>query len=160
MNVRYRFELSQAEREEQTAMPGGDKHAARKLKPAQILLAGQRQPRRGDCPDRQSKRLHRSWDQTPLRGKQSRSGASIIVPSASILVARQNQSKLARSSANEFVHSPGRRPTGGRDISRLGVSLLCGISTPTYRLKVGNADLFRTQQNPGHPPPAPVQDFA
>jgi len=39
MNVRYRVELSQAEREELTAMLGGGKHAARKLKRAQILLA-------------------------------------------------------------------------------------------------------------------------
>src|SRR3954451_7056903 len=39
MNVRYRVELSQAERNELTAMLGGGKHAARKLKRAQILLA-------------------------------------------------------------------------------------------------------------------------
>ena len=39
MNVRYRVELSQAERHELTAMLGGGKHAARKLKRAQILLA-------------------------------------------------------------------------------------------------------------------------
>ena len=32
MNVRYRVELSQAERDELTAMLGGGKHAARKLK--------------------------------------------------------------------------------------------------------------------------------
>ena len=42
MNVRYRVELSQAEREELTAMLGGGKHAARKLKRAQILLAADR----------------------------------------------------------------------------------------------------------------------
>ena len=39
MNVRYRVELSQAEREELTAMLSGGKQAARKLKRAQILLA-------------------------------------------------------------------------------------------------------------------------
>jgi transposase len=39
MNVRYRVELSQAEREELTALLSGGKHAARKLKRAQILLA-------------------------------------------------------------------------------------------------------------------------
>ena len=39
MNVRYRVELSQAERDELTAMLGGGKHAARKFKRAQILLA-------------------------------------------------------------------------------------------------------------------------
>ena len=39
MNVRYRVELSQAERSELTAMLGKGKRAARKLKRAQILLA-------------------------------------------------------------------------------------------------------------------------
>lgn len=39
MNVRYRVELSQAERDELIAMLSGGKHAARKLKRAQILLA-------------------------------------------------------------------------------------------------------------------------
>jgi transposase len=39
MNVRYRVELDQAERCELTAMLSGGKHAARKLKRAQILLA-------------------------------------------------------------------------------------------------------------------------
>ena len=39
MNVRYRVELSQAERGELTALLSGGKHAVRKLKRAQILLA-------------------------------------------------------------------------------------------------------------------------
>src|SRR6202163_2420799 len=39
MNVRYRVELSQAERSELAALLSGGKHAARKLKRAQILLA-------------------------------------------------------------------------------------------------------------------------
>jgi len=39
MNVRYRVELSQAERDELTALLSGGKHAVRKLKRAQILLA-------------------------------------------------------------------------------------------------------------------------
>jgi hypothetical protein len=39
MNVRYRVELSQAEREELQGLLSGGKHAARKLKRAQILLA-------------------------------------------------------------------------------------------------------------------------
>jgi hypothetical protein len=39
MNVRYRVELSQAERCELTAMLSKGKRAARKLKRAQILLA-------------------------------------------------------------------------------------------------------------------------
>ena len=39
MNIRYRVELSQTERAELTALVSGGKHAARKLKRAQILLA-------------------------------------------------------------------------------------------------------------------------
>lgn len=39
MNVRYRVELSQTERGELTELLSGGKHAARKLKRAQILLA-------------------------------------------------------------------------------------------------------------------------
>ena len=39
MNVRYRVELSQSERDELTALLSGGRHAARKLKRAQILLA-------------------------------------------------------------------------------------------------------------------------
>jgi hypothetical protein len=39
MNVRYRIELDQSEREQLTALLSGGKHAARKLKRAQILLA-------------------------------------------------------------------------------------------------------------------------
>ena len=38
-NVYYRVELSQAERSELNALLSGGKHAARKLKRAQILLA-------------------------------------------------------------------------------------------------------------------------
>ena len=39
MNLRYRVELSQTERTELTALLSGGKHAARKLKRAQVLLA-------------------------------------------------------------------------------------------------------------------------
>jgi len=39
MNVLYRVELSQTERAELTALLSGGKHAARKLKRAQVLLA-------------------------------------------------------------------------------------------------------------------------
>src|SRR5882757_7311559 len=39
MNVRYRVELNQTERTELTALLNGGKHAARKIKRAQILLA-------------------------------------------------------------------------------------------------------------------------
>ena len=48
-----RVELSQAEHDELTAMLGGGKHAARKLKRAQILLAADAGPlRRGDRSNR------------------------------------------------------------------------------------------------------------
>jgi len=39
MNVRYRVELSQSERAELEGLLSGGKHAVRKLKRAQILLA-------------------------------------------------------------------------------------------------------------------------
>ena len=39
MNIRYRVELSQAERSKLTALLNGGKDSARKLKRAQILLA-------------------------------------------------------------------------------------------------------------------------
>ena len=39
MNIRYRVELSEAERDELTTLLSGGKHAVRKLKRAQILLA-------------------------------------------------------------------------------------------------------------------------
>src|SRR3712207_8216846 len=42
MAIRYRVELSEAERGELQAMLRGGKHAARKLKRAQILLAADR----------------------------------------------------------------------------------------------------------------------
>ena len=40
MNIRYRVELNEGQRAALTAMLSGGKHAARKLKRAQILLAG------------------------------------------------------------------------------------------------------------------------
>jgi hypothetical protein len=39
MNIRYRVELSQTERDELKGLLSGGRHAARKLKRAQILLA-------------------------------------------------------------------------------------------------------------------------
>jgi hypothetical protein len=39
MNIRYRVELSQDERDQLTALLSGGKHPARKIKRAQILLA-------------------------------------------------------------------------------------------------------------------------
>jgi hypothetical protein len=39
MNIRYRVELNEGERADLTAMLSGGKHAARRLKRAQILLA-------------------------------------------------------------------------------------------------------------------------
>jgi len=42
MNVRYRVELDQCERDQLTALLSGGKRRARKLKRAQILLAADR----------------------------------------------------------------------------------------------------------------------
>ena len=76
MNVRYRVELSQAERDELTALLSGGKHAARKLKRAQILLAAD-----AGCSDEEiarsvgGGRLDRVPDQAALRGRQSGAGA-------------------------------------------------------------------------------------
>ena len=42
MTIRYRVELSEAERGELQAMLGGGKHAARKVKRAQILAGSRR----------------------------------------------------------------------------------------------------------------------
>ena len=39
MNIRYRVDLSDIERAQLTALPHGGKHAARKIKRAQIMLA-------------------------------------------------------------------------------------------------------------------------
>ena len=47
MNIRYRVELSEAERLELEALLSGGKHAVRKLKRAQILLAADAPPMRG-----------------------------------------------------------------------------------------------------------------
>ena len=78
MNVRYRIELSQAARDELTAMLGGGKHAARKLKRAQILLAAD-----GGCRDEEIARTVSVSlsppsagppDRAPLRGRQSGAG--------------------------------------------------------------------------------------
>jgi hypothetical protein len=44
MNIRYRVELSEEERQELAALLSGGKHPARKLKRAQILLATTRAP--------------------------------------------------------------------------------------------------------------------
>ena len=63
MNVRYRVELSQAERDELTALLSGGKHAVRKLKRAQILLAADAgAARRGDRHQRGGGRFDRTTE--------------------------------------------------------------------------------------------------
>jgi hypothetical protein len=61
MNVRYRVDLSQAEHDRLTALLGGGKHAARKLKRAQILLAADAGVGDGNRVDQLADR-HRSFD--------------------------------------------------------------------------------------------------
>ncbi|SHH64493.1 DDE superfamily endonuclease [Bradyrhizobium erythrophlei] len=75
MNVRYRVELSQAERCELTAMLSKGKRAARKLKRAQILLAADAGRSDEDCAHGGGGWLHRVPDQAALRGGQSGTGA-------------------------------------------------------------------------------------
>ena len=76
MNVRYRVELSQAERDELTALLSGGKHAARKLKRAQILLAADAGVSDEEiASERRRRRLDRLPDQAPLRARQPGGGA-------------------------------------------------------------------------------------
>lgn len=58
--------------------------------------------------------------------------AERLVPAA-----RQDSSKLARISANASSTRLGRRRTSRCDISRLGVALVCGISTPSLPAQGG-----------------------
>src|SRR5215472_8496966 len=77
MNLRYRVELSQAERNELKALLGGGKHAVRKLKRAQILLAAD-----AGASDEEIAtsvgvgRLDRLPNQAPLCARQPGAGAS------------------------------------------------------------------------------------
>lgn len=68
MNVRYRIELSQIERAELKALLSGGKHASRKLKRAQILLAAD-----GGASDEEIARSVGVWAARPCTGP---SGAS------------------------------------------------------------------------------------
>src|SRR6202521_4054847 len=89
----------------------------------------------------------------PWRGPQAAvTSASIIVPSASIPAARQNRSKLARTSANASSTAPVAGEPAG--VISLVMALLSFVeSAPrAYRLKVGNADLFRNSTEPGTSP--------
>ena len=68
MNVRYRVELSQAEREQLNEMLSGGKHAARKLKRAQILLAADSAVGDAVIPCRRQRRqVHSLPDQASVR---------------------------------------------------------------------------------------------
>ena len=62
MNIRYRVELSQAERDELNTMLKGGKHAARKLKRAQILLAAD-----AGSSDEEIGRLEKPSEDRPVR---------------------------------------------------------------------------------------------
>src|SRR5208337_5070714 len=68
MNIRYHVELSEAERCELTALVGGGKPYARKIKRAQILLAADSGLSDDDyCRCCGCRRLDRLQDQAPLR---------------------------------------------------------------------------------------------
>jgi hypothetical protein len=85
--------------------------------------------------------------------------ASIIVPSASIPAARQNRSKLARTSANASSTAPVAGEPAG--VISLVMALLSFVeSAPrAYRLKVGNAHLFRNSTEPGTIPRSSLLAF-
>src|SRR5487761_1331989 len=69
MNVRYRVELNQEERDQLTRMLSGGRHAARKLKRAQILLAADAcQRRRENASARRSKSPAGTSARRPRRG--------------------------------------------------------------------------------------------
>jgi hypothetical protein len=67
MNIRYRVELSQTERDELKALLSGGKNATRKLKRAQILLAADAGASDEEIAERRGGRLDRLSDQAPLR---------------------------------------------------------------------------------------------
>lgn len=71
MNVRYRVELSQIERTELKALLSGGKHASRKLKRAQILLAAD-----AGASDKEIARSVGVGGSTVYRTKRRQSGAS------------------------------------------------------------------------------------
>src|ERR1700741_4638674 len=91
MNVRYRVELSQAERDELTAMLGGGKHAARKLKRAQILLAAD-----GGCRDEEIART-----------------VSVSLSTVGRTKRRFVEGNLERALSEEPRPGAERKPTGG-----------------------------------------------
>jgi hypothetical protein len=66
MNVRYRVELSQTERDQLTTLLSGGKHAARKPKRAQILLAADAGAS-DEAEERRRGWLDRLSDQAPVR---------------------------------------------------------------------------------------------
>src|SRR4051812_9921120 len=75
MNIRYRVELSQTERAELSALVRGGKHAARKVKRAQILLAADAGTSDDDiAAGIACQRLNGLSDQTPLCAWQSGGG--------------------------------------------------------------------------------------
>lgn len=74
----------------------------------------------------------------PWRGPQAAvTSASIIVPSALDPCRKAELIEARPHFCKRFVHSPGRRPTNRRDISRHGVALLCGMSTPSLPAQGG-----------------------
>ena len=70
MNIRYRVELNEGERADLAAMLSRGKHAARKLKRAQILLAADAGISDEAIASSISVGVHGLPDQTALRGRQ------------------------------------------------------------------------------------------
>ena len=118
MNIRYRVDLSEAERAELQALLSGGRHAARTLKRAQILLAAD-----AGVPDETIAhslargRLDRLPDQAPLRGGQPREGpARGARPGAARKLTGQEEALLVATACS--------RPPEGR--ARWTIELLAG----------------------------------
>ena len=75
MNVRYRVELDQCERDQLTALLSGGKRGARKLKRAQILLAVDRGASDEEIARSIGVGSYRTPDQAPLCARQPGGGA-------------------------------------------------------------------------------------
>src|SRR3712207_8421687 len=100
MNIRYRVELSEAERCELQAMLKGGQHAARKLKRAQILLAADAGVRDNDI------------------------AASVVVGGSTVFRTKRRfvEGSLERALSEEPRPGAARKLTGDRKSTRLNSS--------------------------------------
>ena len=145
MNVRYRVELSQTERTELTELLSGGKHAARRLKRAQILLAADG----GATPATRRSR--------PMSARAARPSIGLSAASSSATWRRRSaKSRAPEQTASSrarrkpcWWQRPVRSPTAGR--ARWTLELLSGelvrltahesVSRETVRRRLAENDL-------------------